>query len=69
VDVAYSRNKLSLRTKLRNKNLKSQFSFLDNYRGIRVHTYDFSRFVGVKENVANFFLCQSICIDKNNTFQ
>jgi len=29
----------------------------------------FSRFVGVKEGVANFFLGQSIGIDKNNTFQ
>jgi len=30
VGVAYSRDKLALRTRLRNLNLKSQYSFLDS---------------------------------------
>jgi len=46
VDVAYSRNKLALRTRLRNPNLQSQFSIFDHFRDIRVHTYDFLKFVG-----------------------
>jgi len=52
VGVAYSRRKLTLRTRLRNPkhalvtrlrnlNLKSQFSIFDSFRGIRVQTYDF----------------------------
>jgi len=48
VGVAYSRKKLALRTRLRNLNLKSQFSVFDSFRDIRVHTYDFLKFVGVK---------------------
>jgi len=54
VGVAYSRNKLALRTRLRNLNLKSQFSIFDSFRDIRVHTYDFLKFVGVK--VGQIFL-------------
>jgi len=42
--VAYSRNKLALRTMLRNFNLKSQFSIFDSLRDI--HIYDFLKFVG-----------------------
>jgi len=49
--VAYSRETHSLRTRLRNVNLKPQFSIFNNFRDIRVHTYDFLKFVGV----ANFF--------------
>jgi len=63
----YSRNKLALRARLRNLNLKSQFSIFDSFRGIRVHICDFLKFVGVKLGVANFF-DQSIGIDENNTF-
>jgi len=33
-------------TRLRNLNLKSEFSILDSFRDIRVHTYDFLKFVG-----------------------
>jgi len=43
--VTYSRNKLTLRTKLRNLHLQSQFSIFDSFRDIRVHTYDFLKFV------------------------
>jgi len=46
VGVAYSCNKLALRTKLRNPNLKSQFSLFDSFRDIRDHIYDFLKFVG-----------------------
>jgi len=66
--VAYSRNKLSLRTRLRNLNLKFQFSIFDSFRDIYVYIYDFFEFVGVKVGVA-FFLGQSIGTDENNTFQ
>jgi len=59
VGVAYSRNILALLTRLRNLNLKSQ---IYNFRDIRVHIYDFLKFVGVE----NFFLSQSIGIDENN---
>jgi len=38
--------KLALRTRLRNLNLKSQFSIFDSFRDISVHTYDFCKFVG-----------------------
>jgi len=55
VGVAYSRNKLALRTRLRNLNLRSHFSIFDSFRDIRVHIYGFLRFVGVKVGVANFF--------------
>jgi len=52
VSVAYSRNKLALRKRLRNLNQKFQFSIFDSVRDIRVLTYDFflvcGRFVGVK---------------------
>jgi len=54
--VAYSHDKLALCSKLRN-----------SFRDIRVHTYDFLKFLGFK--VGNFFLGQSIGIDKNNAFQ
>jgi len=67
--VAYLRNKLAVRTSLRNLNLKSQFSILDSFRETRVHTYDFFKFVGVKVVVANFFLGQSIGIDENTDRQ
>jgi len=46
VVVAYSSNKLALRTRLRNLNLKSIFSIFDSFRDIRVNTYDFLKFVG-----------------------
>jgi len=47
VGVAYSRNKLALRSRLRNLNLKSQTSTFDSFRDIRVHIYDFFfKFVG-----------------------
>jgi len=65
--AAYSRYKLALRLRLRNLNLRSQFSIFDSFRDIHAHTYDFLKFVGVKVGVANFFLGQSIGIDKNNT--
>jgi len=60
--VAYSRNKRALRTRLRNLNLRSQFSIFDSFQDIHVHTYDFLKFVCG-------FLDQSVGIDKNNTFQ
>jgi len=40
------RNKLALRIRLRNLNLKSQFSIFDSFRDIHVHIYDFLKFVG-----------------------
>jgi len=46
VGEAYSRYKLALRTRLRNLNLKSQFSIFYGFRGIRVNIYDFLKFVG-----------------------
>jgi len=55
VGVAYSRNKFALRIRLRNLNLKSQFSIFGSFRDIRVHTYDFLKFVGVKEGASIFF--------------
>jgi len=36
VGVAYSRNKLALRTRLQNLNLKSQISIFDIFRDIHV---------------------------------
>jgi len=47
VGVANSRNKLALRTRLRNLNLRSHFSVFDSFRDIRVHINDFLKFVGV----------------------
>jgi len=67
--VAYSRNNLALRLRLRNLNLRSQFSIFGFFRDIRLNIYDFFKFVGVKEGVESFFLGQSIGIDGNNTFQ
>jgi len=46
VGVAYSRNKLALRTRLRNLNLKSLFSIFNSFRDIYVHIYNFLKFVG-----------------------
>jgi len=48
---------------------KSHFSIFDSFRDIRVHIYDFLKFVGVKVGVENFLLGQSIGINENNTFQ
>jgi len=72
VGVAYSCNKLALRIKLRNLNLKSQFSIFDSFRDIHSYLRFFEvcgRFMGVRVGVANFFLDQSIGIDENTTFQ
>jgi len=67
VGVAYSLNKLALRTRLRNSHIPiSHFSIFDSFRDIRVHTYDFLKFVG---GLCAFFFGQSICIDKNNTLE
>jgi len=46
VSVAYSRNKLALRTRLRNLNLKTQLSIFESFRDNRVHTYDLLKSVG-----------------------
>jgi len=46
VSVAYSRNKLALRKRLRNLNLKSLISIFDSFRDTRVHINDFFKFVG-----------------------
>jgi len=46
VGVAYSRGIFALRTRLRNLNLKSQFSIFDNFPDIRAHFYDFLKFLG-----------------------
>jgi len=46
VGVAYSRNKLALRSRLRNLHLRSPFSIFDSFRDIDVHIYDFLKFVG-----------------------
>jgi len=57
VGVAYSRNKLALRSRLRNLNLRSQCSrcikkeCVQN-QSIRGHIYDSLKFVGVKVGVA-----------------
>jgi len=56
VGVAYSRNKLALRTRPRNLKLRSLFTIFDSFRAIRVHIYDFLKFVGVKVGVANIFV-------------
>jgi len=71
--MAYSRKKLALGTRLRNLNLRAQFSIFDSFRDIHVHSYDFLKFVGglraLKLAWQIFFLVQSIGIDDNNTFQ
>jgi len=67
VGVAYSCNKLALRTRLRNLNLRSHFSMFDSFRDIRVHIYDFSKFVG--GFWALKWAWQSIGIDESNTLQ
>jgi len=46
VGVAYSRNKHALRLRVRNLNLKSLFFIFDSFRDIRVHIYDFLKYVG-----------------------
>jgi len=60
VGVAYSRTKLALSTRLRNLNLRSQFSIFDSSRDNRVLIYHFFKlmggFVGAKVGVANFFV-------------
>jgi len=61
--LEWARNKLALR----NLNLRSHFSIFDSFRDIRVHIYDFLKFVGGLGRV-KLFLGQSICIDKTNTF-
>jgi len=71
VGVAYSRNKLALRSRLRTLNLTSQFFIFDSFRDVRVHMYDFLKFVGglwaLKWAWQTFFLSQSKGIDENNT--
>jgi len=71
--VAYSRDKLALRARLRNLNLKSQFSIFDIFPDILVHIYDFLKFVGalweLKWAWQTDILGQSIGIDENNSFQ
>jgi len=47
---------------------ETNFSIFASFRDIRVHIYDFLKFVGVKVGVA-IFLGQSIGTDENNTFQ
>jgi len=37
---------IALRSRLRNLNLKSQFSIFNSFRDIRVHMYDFLKLVG-----------------------
>jgi len=69
--MAYWRNKLVLRTQLRNLNLKSQFSIFHIFRDIRVHIYDFVKFVGglwALNGRGKLFFGQSIGIGDNNTF-
>jgi len=56
-------------TRLRSLNLRAQFSIFDSFRDIRVHMYDFLKFVGVRVGVATIFWGQSIGIDENNLFQ
>jgi len=42
------RNKLALRIRLRNPNLKSQFSIFDSFRDIHVHIYVFFGVTGFR---------------------
>jgi len=60
-------NKLALRTRLRNLNLRSKFSTFYSFRDICVHTYDFLKFVDGLWTLK--WAWQSIGIDWNNTFQ
>jgi len=63
---------LALRRRLRNLNLRSHFSIFDSFRYIRVHIYDFLKFVGglwAFKWAWKTFLGQSIGIAENNTFQ
>jgi len=46
VGVASLRNKGALLIRLRNLNLRFQFSIFDSFPDIHVHTYDFLKFVG-----------------------
>jgi len=72
VGVAYLRNNLALRSNLRNLNLITKFSIFDIFRDIRVHIYDFLRFLSglwALKWACQFFVCQSIDIDENNSFQ
>jgi len=45
--VAYSRNKLALRTKLRNLKLKSQLSSFDSFQDIRVPLDNFLKILAL----------------------
>jgi len=45
--MTYSRNKYALRTRLRNLNSKSLFYIFDSFRDIRVHIYDFFKYVSI----------------------
>jgi len=62
VSVAYSRNKLALRTRLRNLNLaykatnlnlRYHFCIFDSFPDVHVHIFDLMKFVGVKVGVTN----------------
>jgi len=64
--VAYSRNKLALRARLLNLNLRSQCSIFDSFRDIHVHIYAFLRFLGVK--VANMARSTRLVILSKNIF-
>jgi len=69
VGVAYPGSKLTLQTRLRNLNLKSQFSIFHSFRDIRVRIYDFLKFlVGswALKWAWQTLLGQSIGIDENN---
>jgi len=72
VGVAYSCNKLTLRTRLRNINLKSEFSFFDSFPDIRVHMNDFLKLMGglwALKWASQTVWGQSIGIDEKSTFQ
>jgi len=56
VGVACSHNKLALLTRLRNLNLKCQFSIFESFRDIHVHVYDILKFVGGFWAWQTFFL-------------
>jgi len=58
VGEAYSRNKLALGTRLRNLNLKSRFSIFDSFRDIRVHIYDFLKFLRCDTLTQQIFAAQ-----------
>jgi len=58
------RNKIALRTKLRNLNLKSKLSTFDSFREISVHMDDFLKFVGV----AKIFLRLIDLLKRTNNF-